>query len=72
MPRTNSELLQIDSMTRDKVEKYSAAIMGILKDFWDEVDRREHEKIKEQVDLLKNATVSNSAAIPSQGPNYFF
>lgn len=66
MPRTNSELLQIDSMNKENVNKYSAAIMGILKEFWDEVDRREHETIKQQVNKLMNVTASNYSATPPQ------
>uniref|UniRef100_A0AC35GNP9 HRDC domain-containing protein n=1 Tax=Panagrolaimus sp. PS1159 TaxID=55785 RepID=A0AC35GNP9_9BILA len=60
MPRTNSELLQIDSMTPDKVTKYSEQIMGILKEFWAAIDKREHDEIKRQIDSVN--------AIQSQAP----
>lgn len=38
LPRTNSDLLQADTMTVAKVEKYGARIMDCLKPFWKEVD----------------------------------
>uniref|UniRef100_A0A914PCI3 HRDC domain-containing protein n=1 Tax=Panagrolaimus davidi TaxID=227884 RepID=A0A914PCI3_9BILA len=63
MPRTNSELLQIDSMTPDKVTKYSEQIMGILKEFWAAIDKREHDEIKRQIDSFN--------AIQSQAPSNF-
>uniref|UniRef100_A0AC35EZS3 ATP-dependent DNA helicase n=1 Tax=Panagrolaimus sp. PS1159 TaxID=55785 RepID=A0AC35EZS3_9BILA len=63
MPRTNSELLQIDSMTPDKVTKYSEQIMGILKEFWAAIDKREHDEIKRQIESYK--------ANQSQAPTNF-
>uniref|UniRef100_A0A7E4VUN9 ATP-dependent DNA helicase n=1 Tax=Panagrellus redivivus TaxID=6233 RepID=A0A7E4VUN9_PANRE len=61
MPRTNSELLQIDSMTREKVARYSKTIMGVLEPFWSEVDKREHALIQQQVNALKAKTAANHA-----------
>ncbi|VDL75889.1 unnamed protein product [Nippostrongylus brasiliensis] len=40
MPRTNSDLVQVDSMTLSKVERYGARIMAALNPFWKEVDGR--------------------------------
>ena len=40
MPRTNSELLEIDSMTQLKVDRYGARIMEVLKPYWLEIDGR--------------------------------
>jgi len=45
LPRTNSELLQIDSMTTHKLEIYGPKIMPLLQTFWDKIDKLEHEKI---------------------------
>lgn len=38
MPRTYSDLLQIDSMTMRKAERYGAQIMCMLKKYWNELD----------------------------------
>ncbi|KAK6015697.1 HRDC domain protein, partial [Ostertagia ostertagi] len=38
LPRTNSDLVQVDSMTSSKVEMYGARIMAALKPYWKEVD----------------------------------
>ncbi|EPB77971.1 ATP-dependent DNA helicase, RecQ family [Ancylostoma ceylanicum] len=38
LPRTNTDLVQVDSMTSTKVERYGARIMNALKPFWKEVD----------------------------------
>lgn len=38
MPRTYSDLLQIDSMTARKAERYGAQIMCMLKEYWNELD----------------------------------
>lgn len=38
MPRTNSDLLEIEGMTKRKVERYGPKIMGVLKSYWTEVD----------------------------------
>ena len=38
MPRTNSDLLQIEGMTARKVERYGPKVMMLLKSYWDEVD----------------------------------
>uniref|UniRef100_A0AC34GNT6 DNA helicase n=1 Tax=Panagrolaimus sp. ES5 TaxID=591445 RepID=A0AC34GNT6_9BILA len=70
MPRTNSELLQIDSMTPDKVAKYSEKIMGILKEFWAEVDKREHDEIKKQLKSLN--TAASVTQSPSSSNNFNF
>lgn len=38
MPRTYSDLLQIDGMTARKAERYGAQIMCMLKEYWNELD----------------------------------
>lgn len=38
MPRTYSDLQQIDGMTARKVERYGAKVMGLLKEYWNELD----------------------------------
>lgn len=38
MPRTNSDLLQIDGMTNRKVERFGPQIMNLLKEFWMKLD----------------------------------
>uniref|UniRef100_A0A914RUK2 HRDC domain-containing protein n=1 Tax=Parascaris equorum TaxID=6256 RepID=A0A914RUK2_PAREQ len=38
MPRTNSDLLQVEGMTVRKVERYAPRIMDLLKKYWLEVD----------------------------------
>ena len=45
-------------MTVDKVNRYSEQIMNILMPFWTEVDKREHENIKQEIHILKTATAS--------------
>lgn len=42
MPRTNSDLLQCDTMTDAKVRRFGAAVMDTLRPFWAELDEREH------------------------------
>ena len=69
MPRTYSDLLNIDSMTKDKVAKYGASIMEILEDFWTQADTREHEAIKEEVEHFKNNSASRYSPAPSMSFN---
>uniref|UniRef100_A0A0N5ADR1 ATP-dependent DNA helicase n=1 Tax=Syphacia muris TaxID=451379 RepID=A0A0N5ADR1_9BILA len=38
MPRTNSDLLQIEGITNRKIERYGAKIMSVLRNYWTEVD----------------------------------
>lgn len=38
MPRTISDLLQVEGMTARKVERYAPRIMDLLKKYWLEVD----------------------------------
>lgn len=66
LPRTNSDLLQADSMTAGKVTRYGQRIMSVLKPFWAEVDgeslsstfyciiEREQHAIREQLETLRN------------------
>ncbi|CAJ0955755.1 unnamed protein product, partial [Mesorhabditis belari] len=54
MPRTNTELLKIDSMNELKVARYGGPIMEMLKPFWNEVDAREQLDIQSQLDQMKN------------------
>ncbi|CAD5215694.1 unnamed protein product [Bursaphelenchus okinawaensis] len=49
MPRTNSEILQVDSMTSTKLQKYGARIMDEMQPFFDSVDRIEHADIQRAV-----------------------
>lgn len=49
LPRTNSEILQIDSMTPDKFEVYGPQLMPILQKYWKQLDDLEHTKIKNVV-----------------------
>ncbi|KAF8359120.1 him-6, partial [Pristionchus pacificus] len=53
LPRTNSELLQADSMTPTKIEKYGQTLMATLKPFWKEVDDRDAAEITAQLESLK-------------------
>ncbi|KAE9415098.1 hypothetical protein Angca_002804, partial [Angiostrongylus cantonensis] len=53
LPRTNSDLVQVDSMTLRKVEKYGARVMATLKPFWKEVDDRDEAEMREQLEKLK-------------------
>ncbi|CAJ0941023.1 unnamed protein product, partial [Mesorhabditis belari] len=57
MPRTNTELLKIDSMNELKVSRYGGRIMETLKPFWNEVDAREQRDIQDQLDGMKNGQV---------------
>ncbi|KAK5970141.1 ATP-dependent DNA helicase [Trichostrongylus colubriformis] len=63
LPRTNSDLVQVDSMTSSKVERYGAQIMATLKPFWKEVDERDEAEMREQLEKLKDA--QPAAPLPS-------
>ncbi|VDK62999.1 unnamed protein product, partial [Onchocerca ochengi] len=52
MPRTYSDLLQIDGMTARKAERYGAQIMCMLKEYWNELDAREENEIKRQLNHM--------------------
>ncbi|KAM3721249.1 RecQ-like DNA helicase [Dirofilaria immitis] len=52
MPRTYSDLLQIDSMTSRKAQRYGAQIMCLLKEYWNELDAREENEIKRQLNHM--------------------
>uniref|UniRef100_A0A0R3RS88 DNA 3'-5' helicase n=1 Tax=Elaeophora elaphi TaxID=1147741 RepID=A0A0R3RS88_9BILA len=52
MPRTYSDLLQIDSMTARKAERYGDQIMRMLKEYWNELDAREENEIKRQLNHM--------------------
>ena len=53
MPRTNTDLLQIDTMTASKVNQYGEQIMAVLEPFWTELDKREHSAIVSQLNSLQ-------------------
>ncbi|CAI5451678.1 unnamed protein product [Caenorhabditis angaria] len=57
LPRTNSELLRVDSMTEMKVNRYGQAVMETLAPFWKQVDDREEEEMRRQLEKLKNGEI---------------
>lgn len=65
MPRTNSELLQVDTMSLDKVTRFGPHIMEVLRPFWTQTDEREHKAIVQQLEVLKNQAISTVS-----GSNY--
>ncbi|VDM43695.1 unnamed protein product, partial [Toxocara canis] len=71
MPRTNSDLLQIEGMTARKVERYAPRIMDLLKKFWLQVDAREQNEIRQQLNHMKgnNEPVGGFPEMPTQGPS---
>ncbi|VDP08743.1 unnamed protein product [Soboliphyme baturini] len=64
LPRTKSELLTIDTMTEAKVAKYGVRIMQVLEPFWEEMDRRESDRMKDELKTLEKGlrTSASSAA----------
>ncbi|CAB3396740.1 unnamed protein product [Caenorhabditis bovis] len=54
LPRTNSEMLKIDSMTEMKIQRYCPMIMQALNPFWKQVDEREEAEMRQQLEKLKN------------------
>ncbi|KAI6231106.1 DNA helicase [Aphelenchoides besseyi] len=46
LPRTCTELFQVDSMTGIKLQIYGQQILDVMKPFWDRVDGREYETIR--------------------------
>ncbi|KJH50977.1 ATP-dependent DNA helicase, RecQ family [Dictyocaulus viviparus] len=65
LPRTNSDLLQVDSMTLRKVEKYAPRIMVSLKPFWKEVDDRDEAEMREQLETLKHIVPATPQPVSS-------
>ncbi|KRZ69777.1 Bloom syndrome -like protein, partial [Trichinella papuae] len=61
LPRTQSELLTVDTMTEAKLLKYGPLLMRALEPFWEEVDRRESERMTTELAVLDSA-VDMSAA----------
>ncbi|EFO88209.1 hypothetical protein CRE_17749 [Caenorhabditis remanei] len=57
LPRTNSDLLRIDSMTQIKITKYGRLIMELLATYWKQVDEREETEMRNQLDKLKNGEI---------------
>ncbi|CAO4373190.1 unnamed protein product [Caenorhabditis nigoni] len=57
LPRTNSDLLRIDSMTQIKITKYGRMIMELLATYWKQVDEREEEEMRNQLDKLKSGEI---------------
>uniref|UniRef100_A0A1I7WC35 DNA 3'-5' helicase n=1 Tax=Heterorhabditis bacteriophora TaxID=37862 RepID=A0A1I7WC35_HETBA len=55
LPRTNSDLLQADTMTAGKVDRYGAKIMTTLKPFWKEVDECDEAEMRKQLERLKKS-----------------
>ncbi|KAH7722587.1 Protein HIM-6 [Aphelenchoides avenae] len=70
LPRTESELKQIDCMTDAKVVHYGQRIMAVLKEFWETVDKREHTAIQKELDVLKNQDIVRGMASWDTGYNF--
>ncbi|PAV92118.1 hypothetical protein WR25_10648 [Diploscapter pachys] len=68
MPRTNSELLEIDSMTQLKVDRYGARIMEVLKPYWLEIDERDAKEMHQQLESMKKN--NDIAVIPVLQGNF--
>uniref|UniRef100_A0A915AF07 ATP-dependent DNA helicase n=2 Tax=Parascaris univalens TaxID=6257 RepID=A0A915AF07_PARUN len=68
MPRTNSDLLQVEGMTVRKVERYAPRIMDLLKKYWLEVDAREQNEIRQQLNHMRrnNEPVGGFPEMPTQ------
>uniref|UniRef100_A0A9J2Q3A3 DNA 3'-5' helicase n=1 Tax=Ascaris lumbricoides TaxID=6252 RepID=A0A9J2Q3A3_ASCLU len=68
MPRTNSDLLQVEGMTARKVERYAPRIMDLLKKYWLEVDAREQNEIRQQLNHMRrnNEPVGGFPEMPTQ------
>ncbi|KRY35600.1 Bloom syndrome -like protein [Trichinella spiralis] len=72
LPRTQSELLAVDTMTEAKLAKYGPLLMRALEPFWDEVDRRESERMTTELAVLDNAVdMSAVFGIPVAQPSPF-
>ncbi|KFD51752.1 hypothetical protein M514_07449 [Trichuris suis] len=77
LPRTQSELLGVDTMTERKLGKYGSHIMNLLEPFWNEVDQRESERMKQELLKLEQrdyhrtqrVLMTNSPMVPSQSFN---
>lgn len=69
LPRTNSELLQVDTMTVDKVKRFGPRIMDVLSDFWKVIDEKEHMDIVRQLDILKNQSITTTTSSTSFSNN---
>uniref|UniRef100_A0A913HEQ6 ATP-dependent DNA helicase n=1 Tax=Strongyloides stercoralis TaxID=6248 RepID=A0A913HEQ6_STRER len=52
LPRTNTELLSIDNMTKSKIKKYGGRIMASLNEFWKMIDKNDHVKMTRELDML--------------------
>lgn len=46
LPRTKSEVLEVDSMNADKYEIYGQRLMTIMQKYWNRIDELEHSNIK--------------------------
>ncbi|KAI1725450.1 DEAD/DEAH box helicase domain-containing protein [Ditylenchus destructor] len=66
LPRTNSELLQVDTMNADKVTQFGRRIMEVLEPFWTKLDEKEHEAMVKQLQILKNQPIPDYN-FPSMG-----
>uniref|UniRef100_A0A0N5BIG2 ATP-dependent DNA helicase n=1 Tax=Strongyloides papillosus TaxID=174720 RepID=A0A0N5BIG2_STREA len=66
LPRTNSELLSIDNMSRLKIKKYGGRIMTALNEFWRMIDKNDHVKMTRELDmfLIENAYQSPAMLNP--------
>ncbi|ETN86575.1 ATP-dependent DNA helicase, RecQ family [Necator americanus] len=72
LPRTNTDLVQVDSMTSSKVERYGGRIMTALKPFWKEVDDRDEAEMRAQLEKLKeHETAAPLPSVPTEltGPS---
>uniref|UniRef100_A0A5S6R1X4 RecQ-like DNA helicase BLM n=1 Tax=Trichuris muris TaxID=70415 RepID=A0A5S6R1X4_TRIMR len=56
LPRTQSELLGVDTMTEGKLGKYGSDIMRLLEPFWNELDQRESERMNQELLRLEQRT----------------
>lgn len=64
MPRTNSDLLQVDTMTAAKVDQFGKKIMELLQPFWIELDERDHRAMINELNILKNQSIANTSVDP--------
>uniref|UniRef100_A0A915J6M9 HRDC domain-containing protein n=1 Tax=Romanomermis culicivorax TaxID=13658 RepID=A0A915J6M9_ROMCU len=62
LPRTESDLLKIDTMTKAKVQKYGKRIMQVLKPYWEKVDRREALKLEQEMENLQTKSAFSPAS----------
>uniref|UniRef100_A0A0K0F5E0 ATP-dependent DNA helicase n=1 Tax=Strongyloides venezuelensis TaxID=75913 RepID=A0A0K0F5E0_STRVS len=71
LPRTNTELLSIDNMSRLKIKKYGGRIMASLNEFWRMIDKNDQVKMIRELDmfLIENAYQSPAILNPPSTSN---